>query len=124
MRNQSRCSGNEHAFTLIELVTATAVLGFMIAGIATLVSAVISQNESVETFRNIRTHDELLNYIECSMDDMAVLTKWDSTYVEYLSNLGQREHIEFSQITPTGIEVRVRYLEPLGSLRSYRANVQ
>ena len=77
------------AFTLIELVTATALLGFLLAGIAVLARTTVERLKSIDELGNDMLRDEIVSYLERKVDDMTVLTGWDSTRVFYVDRMGR-----------------------------------
>jgi len=92
----SHRTSTESAFTLIELVTATALLGLVLAGIAVLTRSTADRLVGIEKAGNEMLRDELISYLQQRMDVMVVLTDWDFTHVSYLDRLGRSRSLNIS----------------------------
>jgi prepilin-type N-terminal cleavage/methylation domain-containing protein len=105
--------GQQHGFTLIELVVTITLLGIVLASTALL------GRHAVDMIRNTpRVADQAIRiqdyaYLIRRMDEIAVLLSWSDTTLCYLDGQGKRRELNFTRYSWSSGDIRYRIaIEP------------
>jgi len=103
MGHSCQSNGNRHwqnarAFTLIELVTALALMGLLLTGLAILARTTMEEVMLLESAPEEEVYPRLVSFLCERIDDISAVVEWDSTGIQYLDQLGRPKNLKLTAL--------------------------